>query len=218
MHQHLYSASNNSHLAALSRAAFFVAMACGVTLGLFWVMSALVENNQIPPAEQTPTVIINPLLDENLDKPIVEKSLPEPPKVMEPPKSMPPSAEDISSSDMSFSDQFAFAAPEIGGDIDTSFSMESGGDARPIVRIEPRYPIQAARDGIEGWVRLSFDINETGGVENVKVIEAEPKRVFNREAQRALRKWKYKPKMENGKATQQVGLTVELSFKLSEES
>lgn len=218
MHQSFYQASNSSQVAALTRAAFFVVTACAVTLALFWVMSALVENNQIPPVEQTPTVIINPLMDENLDKPIIEKQLPEPPKVMEPPKSLPPSSEDMSSSDIGFSDQFAVAQPNVDAGIDTSFSMDSSGDARPIVRIEPRYPIQAARDGVEGWVRLSFDINETGGVENVKVIEAEPKRVFNREAQRALRKWKYKPKMENGKAIQQVGLTVELSFKLSEES
>jgi len=88
------------------------------------------------------------------------------------------------------------------------------GDATPIVRIEPRYPIQAARDGKEGWVKLSFTINEIGGVEDVKVIEAKPKRVFDKEAKRALRKWKYKPKVEEGKVLKQTGLTVQLDFKM----
>jgi protein TonB len=88
------------------------------------------------------------------------------------------------------------------------------GDATPIVRIEPRYPIQAARDGKEGWVTLSFTINKIGGVEDVDVIEAEPRRVFDREAKRALRKWKYKPKVVDGKAMRQLGLTVRLDFKM----
>ncbi|MBA6327227.1 energy transducer TonB [Colwellia sp. MB02u-6] len=88
------------------------------------------------------------------------------------------------------------------------------GDATPIVRIEPKYPIQAARDGKEGWVTLSFTINEIGGVEDVDVIEAEPRRVFDREAKRALRKWKYKPKVVDGKAMRQPGLTVRLDFKM----
>ncbi len=92
--------------------------------------------------------------------------------------------------------------------------MGRDGDATPIVRIEPKYPIQAARDGKEGYVILSFTINKIGGVEDVKVLEAKPKRVFDKEAKRALRKWKYKPKVVEGKALRQPGLTVQLDFKM----
>ncbi|MDG1121227.1 MAG: energy transducer TonB, partial [Glaciecola sp.] len=74
--------------------------------------------------------------------------------------------------------------------------------------------VQAARDGKEGWVRLSFTINEVGGVDDVTVTEAEPKRVFDREAKRALRKWKYKPKIVDGKPEKQFGMKVQLDFKL----
>ena len=92
--------------------------------------------------------------------------------------------------------------------------MGRDGDATPIVRIEPKYPIQAARDGKEGYVILSFSINKIGGVEDVKVIEAKPKRVFDKEARRALRKWKYKPKIVDGVPLVQKGLTVQLDFKM----
>ena len=48
----------------------------------------------------------------------------------------------------------------------------------------------------------------------MNVIDAEPKRVFDKEAKRALRKWKYKPKVVDGKAMKQVGLTVRLDFNM----
>lgn len=65
--------------------------------------------------------------------------------------------------------------------------MTRDGDATPIVRIEPQYPIAAARDGKEGWVQLRFTINELGGVDDVEIINAEPKRLFDKEAIRALK-------------------------------
>jgi protein TonB len=90
------------------------------------------------------------------------------------------------------------------------------GDAQPIVRINPKWPPQALRDGKEGWVQLSFTIDEVGGVIDIKVIKAEPKRLFDREAKRALRKWKYRPKVVDGKPQRQAGQTVMLEFNLDE--
>ena len=69
-------------------------------------------------------------------------------------------------------------------------------------------------EGKEGYVVFSFTINEIGGVEDIKVLEAKPKRVFNKEAKRALRKWKYKPKIVDGKAQRRIGLTVRIDFKM----
>jgi protein TonB len=75
----------------------------------------------------------------------------------------------------------------------------------------------AQRNGTEGWVKLSFSINVVGGVEDVVVIEAEPKRVFNREAKRALKRWKYKAKIVDGKPVRQTGLTVQLDFSMEQD-
>jgi protein TonB len=95
--------------------------------------------------------------------------------------------------------------------------MVRDGEATPIVRINPRYPPAAARDGIQGWVQLRFTIDETGGVTDVEVIDSEPRRVFDQEARRALLRWKYKPKVVDGKAVRQPGQTVQLDFTLDME-
>lgn len=86
----------------------------------------------------------------------------------------------------------------------------------PIVRVEPRYPSQALREGIEGWVTLSFDVDKTGSVKNVLVLDAEPKRVFNRAAVNALSKWKYRPKVVNGQVLDQVGLETKMQFSIGQ--
>lgn len=93
----------------------------------------------------------------------------------------------------------------------------SGGgnqQAMPVVRIEPNYPRQAAMKGQEGWVLLQFDITEAGTVDNIEIKESRPTRVFDSEARRALLKWKYKPKVIDGKPTQQKNQSVKLEFKL----
>lgn len=66
----------------------------------------------------------------------------------------------------------------------------------------------------EGWVRLSFDITESGTTENIKVLDASPSSIFNSEAIKTLSRWKYKPKVVDGVAVKQTGLKVQLDFKL----
>jgi len=46
------------------------------------------------------------------------------------------------------------------------------------------------------------------------VVNAEPKRIFDREALRAIKRWKYRPKVIEGVAQLQTGQTVQLDLKL----
>lgn len=109
--------------------------------------------------------------------------------------------------------------PDIGVALDGAplqSSMRSN-MATPLVRVEPRYPVEAARQGISGWVRLNFSIDESGSVMDVSVVAAEPKNIFEREAIRALRRWKYQPQLVEGKAIKQTNLQVQLDFQLQQE-
>ena len=79
----------------------------------------------------------------------------------------------------------------------------------PVMRIEPRYPVQAARDGVVGFVQLKFDVTAQGKVVNVSVIKSSPNGVFDKEAQHALEQWQYN---ETGKLHK--GNLVQLDFEL----
>ena len=175
---------------------------------LFVVMAKLIANSSRP-ADKVPPA---PVIDIVMSTPDDTTPPPQQPPKLEP---VEPDTADANTDGLSFN----MPAVDIGGasvDIGGVGAMQRDGDATPIVRIEPKYPAQAARDGKEGWVKLSFTINEVGGVEDVDVIEADPKRVFDREAKRALRKWKYKPKVEDGKPMKQFGMKVQLDFKLDQ--
>lgn len=84
----------------------------------------------------------------------------------------------------------------------------------PIVRINPKYPVVAAREGIEGWVQLRFSVDATGTVTDIEVIAAQPQRIFEQEAIRALKRWKYQPSTQDGAAARRTGLQVQLDFQL----
>ena len=75
------------------------------------------------------------------------------------------------------------------------------GDLIPIVRIEPQFPREALINGISGFVRVSFMVMEDGSVEpgSVKVLEAKPPRLFDSAAQRAVSRWKFKPRIVDGR-------------------
>jgi TonB family protein len=64
-------------------------------------------------------------------------------------------------------------------------------DVYPTMRVEPKYPIQAARDDIEGAVLLKFDVDPQGNTENIRVVAASPENVFDKVAIDALQQWKY---------------------------
>lgn len=79
--------------------------------------------------------------------------------------------------------------------------------------IQPRYPAKAAREKIEGWVKVEFTVNEFGRPINVKVIDSKPRRIFEYETLKAIHKSKFKPMMVNGKPVSQTAVQV-IEFKL----
>lgn len=158
-------------------------------------------------------------------KPVQLYDLPKdtPPDIRQPPPKMPPpQVRDLPKPELPANDVIQ-VGPDTIGIAPVDLPANSGPDtnwgkgdrgATPLVRVEPRYPITAARDGITGWVQLSFTIDKSGAVTDVQVLSAEPENVFNREAMRALKRWKYQPKIVDGVAVSQPNMQVQLDFSL----
>lgn len=89
-------------------------------------------------------------------------------------------------------------------------------DIVPLVRVNPRYPPRAQSRGIEGWVHLRFTITPQGTVTDVQIVDADPKGYFERSAKRAVGKYKYKPKVQDGKPVSRAGVELVLTFEIEE--
>lgn len=66
-------------------------------------------------------------------------------------------------------------------------------DIKPVMRVEPRFPVGAAAARTEGYVVAEFDIQPDGSVKNVQIIKSVPALAFDVAAIQALEQWKYSP-------------------------
>jgi protein TonB len=107
----------------------------------------------------------------------------------------------------------------VGSDVSMGNITVSGGsdrDIMPLVRIPPEYPRRAMSRGIEGWVQFEFTITPAGTVADVKVVDADPKGMFEDAATKAILRWKYNPKVEEGRAVERRGVRTILRFELED--
>lgn len=120
----------------------------------------------------------------------------------------------------------AFEAPVSSYDVSNvavkpSFNINPGsgfgsgdGDFLPMVKVPPQYPSRALRNGIEGYVIVSFTVTSEGSVKDPKVIAANPPGAFDQAAINAVLKFKYKPRVIGGQAVAVQGVQNKFTFKL----
>ncbi|RMF09291.1 MAG: energy transducer TonB [Alphaproteobacteria bacterium] len=186
-----------------------------VTFGLFYLMQLLiatgekaivdkvvgyrVEIGEVKRQEETRTKERKP------EKPEEPEAPPEAPDIPEVDTSKPQDAMDMS---------FQMGAAKL--DIGTGMQVgaPTDGDYLPIVRVQPQYPRRAAERGIEGYVIVELTVTEAGTTTDIRVVEAQPEGIFDRAAIRAAEKFKYKPKVVNGKPVPVSGVLYQFTFEL----
>ena len=66
------------------------------------------------------------------------------------------------------------------------------GDATLVSKVEPEFPREAIQAGADrGVVKARMTLDGTGEVTRVEVLEANPRRVFDRAVVRTLSQWKF---------------------------
>jgi protein TonB len=189
-------------------------LAIGVTFGLFYLMQALILGKDMKLGEMGGTMIDFVRLKKDSELDLKKRKMPEKKEPEEPPP--PPDLRTVTSNkpnqemgDMAFAIDVEI---DVGG-TDIAIAA-SDTDVVPIVRVNPQYPLRASERGIEGWVEVIFTISKLGTVKDPNVLNSHPSSIFDRAALKAIKKWKYNPKIEDGEPVERPGVKVRLKFEL----
>jgi len=195
-----------------------------VTFSLFYLMQYLIVTNptKYPASNSANTIdIIRLRLVENVVT--KQRQLPEPPKAPVTPTPVQKFSQSATKPELAMPalklplpglPALAMNSNLLNGISAEISSPAENNDVIALLKVEPDYPRSAASKGIEGWVKLEFTVLEDGTVADINVLESNPKRVFDRSAMRALQRWKFKPRIVNGRPEKQRAIQV-IEFKLN---
>lgn len=202
---------------AFSRLLIALTLSLAVTLGLFFLMQSLIVNSG--PALSDPPVgsvldFVRVKEEEQIER--KERKPQKPPKPEAPPPQMQQPAPEAVSPDAA-----AGAAMDFSADVSTEVALDGGlaleggdGEYLPIVKVAPVYPRRALQRGIEGFVIVEFTVTTSGSVRDPVVVEANPAGIFEQAAMDAALKFKYKPRVVNGVATEVGGVQNRITFQM----
>lgn len=195
----------------LKRFTLACGFASGTTLALFWVMQGMIEpGGEIveDPSRALPLEFVRLVEDE----PPVTTPPPKPPvKPVEPPPTHMPVIVEVA--DGGTGEAIGFERPVTGGK--PQLLGHNNGEYIPVLTAAPDYPDSAARKGLEGYVIIEYTVDEKGSVQDPHVIFAEPMRVFDRAALKAVQRYKYKPRVVDGRAVPVHGVRQRITFELT---
>lgn len=193
-----------------------LALAAGITLGLFYFMQALIATGSQLDEQANVVRIVDATMPEIEMEVIREVERPEEIEQIEetPP---PPDNRNVDMDNMAgLGIDTSGANVDIGLDIGITGLNATDGEMLPLVNIQPTYPTRAAQRGIEGWCQVSFTVTASGGVENVVVVDAEPRGMFDSSSIRAAERFRFQPRVVNGEAVPVPNVQYVFRYQLEE--
>ena len=201
---------------SLSRAILGSAGGLFITTGLALAMVAMIK---VEFEAQSKEHIVIDAINPNVDIEEPNLILSEPVKLRE--IEVPPPAPKINNRDVSLPTQ-----GPAGGDImipkidppkikieRASFTIPDR-TAEPILRVSPQMPGRAEKSG---HCKMRFNVNAQGAPYNVQAISCSQS-LFERSSIKATQKFKYRPKIVDGVATNMTGVETLIQYQLSDSS
>ncbi len=194
--------------------AFFASLA--ITLGLFFLMQSLIKmggSALTEPPKGSVLDFVRVKQEETVEQ--KDRKPRKPPKPEQPPPQMQPQQMDSPSPDAEGTSMDFSSDVGAEGGLDGGLALDSGdGEYLPIVKVSPVYPRRALQRGIEGFVIVEFTVTKQGAVRDPIVVEANPEGIFEQAAVDAAMKFKYKPRVVNGEATEVSGVQNRITFQI----
>ena len=195
-----------------------MAMATGITLGLFYFMQALIATGERFDQRVNVVKIVDATMPdieleviEEIDKPeLIEEGVQDTP--------------DTPEKQINLDSGPSLNIERASVDIDTNLSLDNAsisatdGDYLPLVAIAPQYPTRAAQRGIQGWCLVSFTVDGMGNVveDTINVVDAEPASIFDRSSIRAAARFKFQPRVVDGQGVEVPGVQYLFRYQLEE--
>ena len=196
----------------------FTPLAAIFTVGLFLAMRALISKDFVPQDKsETASFEINPQVE---DIKVIERETkvekvkkvitPPPPPQIERAKADKPT-EKIASIEGSIPE---FEAPKIDA---SNFKIAvSDRDAQPLVRIPPIFPPRFLQGDNSGYCKVRFDVSPEGQPFNVQTTTC-TSRQLESATKKSVQKWKYNPKIVDGRPVARSGVESTIRFDLQDE-
>ena len=87
-------------------------------------------------------------------------------------------------------------------------------DYYPIIKVAPIYPWKASQEKIEGYCIVEYMVKRSGSVYKPKVVECIPKGYFEKASLLAVKKFKYKPRVVDGKSVDVPNVQNRFTFEI----
>lgn len=191
-----------------------VTLGVAVTSGLLFLMHLLIDTGHgaLTASRTMPDVAF--VRVNRTPPPVVDERRPEKPRE-------PPPKPD--SSNPEFDDDFGEGIPVSLGEPTMGRGIQLGGpvfgasdgDYLPVFMVEPVYPSRARARDLEGYVLLSFTVTQAGTTRDVAVVESSSV-LFERAAIESARKYKYRPRVVDGRPVEVPGVQALIRFELED--
>lgn len=197
---------------------YLLALAVGsfAAVALLWVMQFLIVTGKAAITERYDASFLEFVQVEKEETIERKQDKPErPPKPDEAPPDIP--QQDTDSSDLDSTVAVTAPSPELGLGLDSQlgdFSVAEG-DYLPLSIVEPVYPRRAQSRGLEGYCILELTVTPLGTTADVRVIECSSS-LFERSSIQAVQKFKYKPRVVDGKPIATPGVRYKMTYQIQE--
>jgi len=195
-----------------------MAMATGITLGLFYFMQALIATGERFDQRVNVVKIVDATMPD-IELEVIEE-IDKPELIEEVVQDTPDTPEKQINLDAGPSLNIERASVEIDNSLalDNASISATDGDYLPLVAIAPQYPTRAAQRGIEGWCLVSFTVDGMGNVveDTITVVDAEPASIFDRSSMRAATRFKFQPRVVDGQGVEVPDVQYLFRYQLEE--
>lgn len=195
-----------------------LAGATGVTFGLFVIMEMLVAFDgelDLDTGEKERFIDFSQVIEEQPPQ-RMERKVEKPPEPEAPPPEVETPQMEVNNPDaLNVGVGGADFAPKT-DTMGINLGPSADGDMLPLVRAPAQYPRRAQERGINGYCTVSLTVLEDGTVDpnSIVALDEDPKGMFCRATSKAVARYKYKPRVINGKAQKVENVRYKLTFEL----